>query len=40
MKLKYSDIEELDDKYLGEIGIPRRDAYEEKVNAEIKAYLK
>lgn len=37
-KLKYCDIEELEDKYLGEIGTPKRDAFEEKVNADIKAY--
>ncbi|MBD5286207.1 MAG: helix-turn-helix domain-containing protein [Muribaculaceae bacterium] len=37
-KLKYCDIEELEDKYLGKLGTQRRDAFEEKVNAEIKAY--
>lgn len=36
MKFKYCDIEELEDKYLGEIGTPRRDAFEDKVNAEIR----
>ena len=28
----------MEDKYHGEIGAPGRDAFEEKVNAEIKAY--
>ena len=32
-KLKYCDIEELEDKYLGKLGTQRRDAFVEKVNA-------
>lgn len=37
-QLKYSTIEELEDKYLGTIGTPRRDAFEASVNEDIRAY--
>ena len=37
-QLKYSTIEELEDKYLGTIGTPRRDAFETAVNEDIRAY--
>ena len=37
-QLKYSTIEELEDKYLGTIGTPRRDAFEAAVNEDIRAY--
>lgn len=37
-ELKYATLEELEDKYIGKIGTPRRDAYEESLQEEIKAY--
>lgn len=38
MANKYAALEELEDKYIGEVGTPRRDAYEESLQVEIKAY--
>ena len=38
MANKYATLEELEDKYIGEVGTPRRDAYEESLQGEIKAY--
>lgn len=37
-KMKTYTLEELEDKYIGEIGTPERDEYEKKLEAEIKAY--
>lgn len=37
-QIEYTSIENLEDKYLGAIGTPRRDAFEESVNEEIGAY--
>ncbi len=34
----YATLEELEDKYIGKIGTPRRDAYEESLQEEIHAY--
>ena len=34
----YTTIEELEDKYLGTVGTPRRDAFEAAVQEEIRAY--
>lgn len=36
--MKYTTLEELEDKYVGKIGTPRRDAYEESLKEEIHAY--
>lgn len=36
--MKYATLEELEDKYIGKIGTRRRDAYEESLQDEIKAY--
>lgn len=36
--LKYTTIETLENELLGEIGTPRRDAFEEAVAEEIRAY--
>ncbi len=36
--MEYTTIEELEDKYLGTIGTPRRDAFEAAVKEEIQAY--
>lgn len=36
--LKYSSIEELEDKILGKPGTARRDAFETEVTAEIQSY--
>lgn len=36
--LEYHTLEELEDKYIGKIGTPRRDAYEEALQEEIHAY--
>lgn len=38
MAMKYATLEELEDKYIGKIGSPRRDAYEESLQGEIHAY--
>lgn len=38
MAMKYSTLEELEDKYIGKVGTPRRDAYEQSVQEEIQAY--
>lgn len=37
-QMKYTTIEELEDKFLGEIGTARRDAFELAVKEEIRAY--
>lgn len=37
-QLEYTTIEELEDKYLGTVGTPRRDAFEASVKEEIHAY--
>lgn len=37
-KMEYTSLEELEDKYIGKIGTPRRDAYEESLQEEIHAY--
>lgn len=36
--MEYTTIEELEDRYLGTIGTPRRDAFEAAVKEEIRAY--
>ena len=36
--MEYTTIDELEDKYLGAIGTPRRDAFEAAVKEEIRAY--
>lgn len=36
--MEYTTIEELEDKYLGTVGTPRRDAFEVAVNGEIRAF--
>ena len=36
-KMEYTPIEELEDKYLGTIGTPKRDAFEASVKEEIRA---
>lgn len=36
--LEYSTLEELEDKYIGTHGTPRRDAYEAALEEEIHAY--
>lgn len=38
MAMKYATLEELEDKYIGKIGTPRRDAYEESLREEIQTY--
>lgn len=38
MAMKYVTLEELEDKYIGKVGTPRRDAYEESLQEEIHAY--
>lgn len=38
MTMKYATLEELEDKYIGKVGTPRRDAYEESLQEEIHAY--
>jgi len=38
MAMKYSTLEELEDKYIGKVGTSRRDAYEESLQEEIRAY--
>ena len=37
-QMNYCSIEELEDKYLGKVGTPRRDAFETAVKEEIQAY--
>lgn len=37
-QIEYTSIESLENKYLGPIGTPRRDAFEESVKEEISAY--
>lgn len=37
-QMRYTTIENLEDKILGTAGTPRRDAFEEEVNKEIQAY--
>ncbi|MCM1519538.1 MAG: helix-turn-helix domain-containing protein [Lachnoclostridium sp.] len=36
--MKYATLEELEDKYIGKIGTPRRDTYEQSLQEEIHAY--
>lgn len=36
--MEYTAIEELEDKYLGTVGTPRREAFEAAVKEEIRAY--
>ena len=36
--MKYTSIEALEDKILGNVGTPRRDAFDSEVNKEIQAY--
>lgn len=36
--MKYATLDELEDKYIGKKGTPRRDAYEEAVKEDIRAY--
>lgn len=36
--MKYTTLEELEDKYIGHVGTPRRDAYEESLQEEIHAH--
>lgn len=38
MAMKYATLDELEDKYIGKVGTPRRDAYEESLQEEIHAY--
>lgn len=37
-QMEYTAIEELEDKYLGTVGTPRREAFEAAVKEEIRAY--
>lgn len=37
-KIHFTTFEELEDKYLGKVGTPARDSYEQSVKAEIQAY--
>ncbi len=37
-QMEYTTIGALEDKILGVVGTPRRDAFEEEVNKEIQAY--
>lgn len=37
-QMKYTTIEELEDRYLGKIGTPGRDAYEAEVKEAIQSY--
>lgn len=37
-QIEYTTFEELEDKYIGEVGTPRRDAYEAALKEEIYAY--
>ena len=36
--MKYATLDELEDKYIGKVGTPRRDVYEESLQEEIHAY--
>lgn len=38
MAKKYTTLDELEDKYIGKVGTPRRDAYEQSLQEEIQAY--
>ena len=38
MALKVYSLGEIEDKYIGKIGTPKRDEYEKNVKAEIEAY--
>ena len=38
MALKVYTLGEIEDKYIGKIGTPKRDEYEKNVKAEIEAY--
>lgn len=37
-QIKYTTFEELEDKYLGKVGTPGRDAYEAEVREAIQSY--
>lgn len=37
-KIEYKTFEELEDKYIGTVGTPRRDAYETALEEELNAY--
>ncbi len=37
-QMEYTTFEELEDRYLGKVGTPRRDAYEADVKEAIRAY--
>lgn len=37
-QIEYTSFEELEDKYIGKTGTPRRDAYEAKLQADIDEY--
>ena len=37
-QMEYKTIEEMEDKYLGEIGTPKRDAFEAEVQEAIQSY--
>lgn len=36
--MRYATLEEMEDKYVGKVGTPRRDAYEEALKEEIQTY--
>jgi ribosome-binding protein aMBF1 (putative translation factor) len=38
MAMKTYTLEELTDKYIGEVGTPKRDKFEDDLNAELQAY--
>ena len=38
MAMKTYTLEELTDKYIGEIGTPKRDKFEDDLNTELQAY--
>ena len=38
MALKVYTLREVEDKYIGKVGTPKRDEYEKEVKAEIEAY--
>lgn len=35
MAMKYATLEEVEDKYIGKIGTPRRDEYKESLQEEL-----
>lgn len=38
MAVKVYTLEEMEDKYIGKVGIPKRDKYEQELSEEIQAY--